>query len=224
MSSKSKKKPLVRRVTVYTDDAPLLALGDARDELETAEIDAKARYEQRISLVRAVNPSAVELLTTETSLHTEQQAYLQPYRDALTAAEDAVRAASEQYVFKSPGHRAYQDLLAEHPPTEDDHDRARKVTGRAETLALWHDETFEPALISMCCIGAGLTVEEADKLVANLPPRNTERALSIDEASELRDEWTDAEWDQLWDAAILVSRGVRQVDLGKSSRPVSQRD
>jgi hypothetical protein len=89
-------------------------------------------------------------------------------------------------------------------------------------LALWHDETFEPALISLCCIGAALTVGDADKLRANLPGRNAEPALTIEDASELRDEWTDSEWDQLWDAAILVSRGVRQVDLGKASRAANK--
>lgn len=223
MSNKSKKKPLVRRVTIYTDDEPIRALEDARADLEAAECAAEARYTQRLSLARAVNPSAEELLKTEEGLHAERERTLEPLRDAVTAAEDAVREASELYVFKSPGYRAYQDLLAAHEPTEADHDQARKATGRAEALALWHEETFEPALISLACIGAALTVDEADKLVANLPPRNAEPALTFDEAVEIRNTWTDAEWDQLWGAAIEVSRGARQVDLGKSSRAASKR-
>lgn len=222
MSSKSKKKPLVCGVTIYTDDAPLLILEEARAALEAAERDAKDRYEQRLAIIRGSNPPADELLKHEARLHQERETAAQPQRDAVTAAEDAVRDASEIYLFKSPGYRAYQDLLAEHPPTEEDHDRARKVTGRAETLALWHDETFEPALISLTCIGAGLTVDEADKLRENLPGRNVEAALTVEEAAELRNDWTDSEWDQLWDAAILVSRGVRQVNLGKASRAASK--
>lgn len=201
MSSKSKKKPLVRRVEIVTDDEVIEALGAARAELADAEQDAKQVYDRRIALARSANPPAAELLAIDERLDAEREEKLKPFREAVEAAEAAVRDATETYVFRSKGHRAYQDLLTakEHVPTEEDHDATRKMTGQAEALALWHAETFEPALVALTCIEPSLTVEEA---------------------TELRDEWNDDEFQQLFNAAYIVSRGRRQVDLGKALRAV----
>jgi hypothetical protein len=123
-----------------------------------------------------------------------------------------VLAASREYVFRSPrierdgktirGRRAFETLAAEHPPTDDDHDDTRKMTGRPEALARWKTDTFTPALLAACC---------------------TDPPLSLDDATEIYEEWTDGEIGELVSAAFVVSQGARQVDLGKASRAASKR-
>lgn len=201
MSSKSKKKPVVRRVSIVIADEPVEALNEARADLAEAEEAARVRYERRLMLARQSNPPATELLKIEAQLDEERERAVTAAREAVAAAEQAVRDASETYVFRSPGRKKYEDLQAAHPPQDDDHDEARTITGRAETLAMWHRATFEPALVALCCVDPELTVAEA---------------------TEFYDEWTDGEWAQLTDAAFAVSRGARQVDLGKALRAVSK--
>lgn len=203
MSGKSRqKKPLQQRVTIYLDDEPLEALGDARTALAQAERSAQDTYERKLALVKATAPPAVELLKHEEQLRAQMEASLTEARAAVEVAEDAVREASQEYVFRSPGRRRFEDLVAAHEPTDDDHDRIRTATGRAEALARWHDETFIPALIAMCAV---------------------DPEVSLDEARVIYDEWTDSEIDRLFSAALLVCEGARHVDLGKGSRAASKR-
>lgn len=209
-----KKKPLEKRVTVFLDDGPIEALEEARAELEDAEAEASEEYERRLKLARNAPsiPSAAEILTIEAGLDATRTEKLAPYRDAVTAAEEAVRNASQEFVFRSPkierdgkeirGRRAFETLVGEHEPTDEDHDDARKMTGQSEALAGWHSDTFIPALISAC---------------ASSP------TVSVEQATEMYEEWNDAEVGDLFQASLLVSRGVRQVDLGKSSRAASKR-
>lgn len=209
-----KKKPLEKRVIVFLDDAPIEALEEARGELEDAEATATEEYERRLKLARNAPsiPSAAEILSIEAGLDGARAEKLTPYREAVAAAEEAVRATSQEFVFRSPkierdgkeirGRRAFETLVAEHEPADEDHDDARKMTGQPEALAGWHSDTFIPALISACAATPTVTVEQA---------------------TEMYEEWNDAEVGDLFAAALLVSRGARQVDLGKSSRAASKR-
>lgn len=197
-----RKKPLEQRVTVYLDDAPIEALADARAELAAAEATAEQKYQRRLTLARQANPTPSELLTIEAGLDQERDAALTPYRRAVEAAEEAVRESTQTFVFRSPGSKAFEDLIAEHPPTDDDHDDARKMTGRPEALARWHTDTFGPALLAACCIDPKLTV---------------------DEATAIYTDWTDTEAGELFAAALAVCQGIRQVDLGKASGPARKR-
>lgn len=192
-----RKKPIEQRVTVYLDDDPIDALEDARAELAAAQVAADAIYDRRLALARAANPPASELLTIESGLDRDRQAATADARAAVDAAEQAVRASAQTFVFRSPGRKAFEDLVAAHPPTDDDHDDARKTTGRPESLARWHSDTFTPALLAATCVDPKLT---------------------DDEAHAIYDEWTDAEVGGLIAAALTVCQGTRQVDLGKASR------
>lgn len=222
MSAKSKKKPLVRSVPVHVDDDTVAALEEAREALQDAEKRADDTYQRRLSVARRPNVTAEELLKVEDGLTQERETSLAPFREAVQQAEEAARAAAEFYVFRSLGHRRYEDLVAEHPPTEEDHDRIRKLTGQPEALAGW-GMGFEPALVARACVGNAVSMEEAEALAKAPPGRDAEPVMSVEEATELRDEWTDAEWQALVQAAFIVSRGVRQVDLGKASRAATAR-
>lgn len=211
-SDHKQKKPLEQRVRVFLDDEPIEALEDAREELSDAEAHAEKRYQTRLALARQANTTPTELMTIEKSLDDERIAAVKDKRDAVEAAEKAVLEASQLYVFRSPriqhdgqelrGNRAFQQLISDHPPEDEDHDDARLITGRPEALARWHTATFAPALIAACC---------------------TEPKLTIKQATEIYEDWTDAESGELFTAALSVCEGSRQVALGKSSRAASKR-
>lgn len=204
------KKPLERRVRVYLDDEPIFALEEARAELAAVEADARQVYEQRFARVRSAAATAAELVDIDRGLMAEMEQACEPARKAVADAEAAVLEASRVYTLRSPhierdgkplrGRRAFEQLIAEHPPSDDDHDDARKAIGRPEALARWHADTFTPALIAACCADPALTVEQA---------------------TEMYEEWTDGEISEIFAAAIAVSQGTRQVDLGKASRAAS---
>lgn len=197
-----RKKPLEQRVTVVLDDDVIDTLNDARADLADAEQKADAVYERKLTLARSANPPASELLTIEARLDAERETALTDLRAAVDTAEQAVRAASQTFVFRSPGRKGFEDLIAEHPPTDDDHDDTRRMTGRPEALARWHSDTFTPALIAACAVDPKISPEQADAMYAD---------------------WTDAEIGELFGAAIAVCQGARQVDLGKASRAASKR-
>lgn len=197
-----RKKPLEQRVTVYLDDDPIDALADAREQLAAAQAIADATYDRRLALARAASPPVSELMTIEGGLDAERAAATADARAGVDAAEQAVRDSAQTFVFRSPGRKAFEDLVAEHPPEEGDHDDARKTTGRPEALARWHSDTFTPALLAATCVDPKLTVEEAQAIY---------------------DEWTDAEVSALVAAALTVCQGARAVDVGKASRAASKR-
>jgi hypothetical protein len=197
-----RKKPLEQRVTIVLDDDVIEALNDARADLADAEQAADATYERKLTLARSANPPASELLTIEGRLDADREKALVEPRAAVDAAEAAVREASQEFVFRSPGRKAFEDLIAEHAPTDEDHDDMRRMTGRPEALARWHSDTFMPALVAACAVDPKISPEQAEAMYAD---------------------WTDAEIGELFGAAIAVCQGARQVDLGKASRAARKR-
>jgi hypothetical protein len=206
------KKPLERRVRVYLDDEPIETLEDARAALTEAETDAEQVYQRRLTLAKSASPTPPELLTIDDGLSRERDQALEPLRKAIADAEAAVLEASRVFVLRSPrierdgkvlkGHRAFEELIAEHPPQDSDHDDSRRMTGRPEALARWHTDSFTPALLAACCV---------------------DPVLTVDEATTVYEDWTDGELGELVAAAFAVSQGARQVDVGKASRAASTR-
>lgn len=189
------KKPLRRTVTVFLDDEPIDALEQARADLDEQQTTADAVYDRRVALLRTAHLPVVELLDGEARLATERDDTLAPYRKAVTDAEEAVRKASQTYVFASIGRHAYEALIADHPATDADHEHAQTQTRDQTARARWHADTFAPALLSAACVEPGITVEEA---------------------TDMYREWTDVEFGELFGAALAVNEGRRVVDLGKS--------
>jgi hypothetical protein len=65
------------------------------------------------------------------------------------------------FYLRAIGHKAYQELLAEHPPTDEDHAETAKLgAGRAR----WSIEGFPRALIQASCVDPVLSDADMDEV------------------------------------------------------------
>lgn len=117
--------------------------------------------------------------------------------DDLEAAAAEARAALEAETvtlrFRSIGRKAYDALLRQHPPTEEQKAEATKE-GTPEPP--YDIDSFAPALVAASCIEPMMTPEQV---------------------RELWDEWNTAEILPCWMAALEVNTQRRVVDLGKGN-------
>jgi hypothetical protein len=87
------------------------------------------------------------------------------------------------FVFESLGRQGYRDLIAEHPPTDEQKAKAREENQIWE----WNPETFLPELVARACVKpVGITPEKVAKF-----------ALKIGTS----------QWDMLYTAALDACRG-----------------
>lgn len=122
-------------------------------------------------------------------------------KDALRAAETALRAAEDEAVeavvafkFQGISRADWESLIDEHQATRDQKEKARLV----DQAAPWNDDTFPPALVAACCVDPEMTYEQAQSMWKS-------------------DRWNFAELDALFNAAYNASRGRRVPQLGKGS-------
>lgn len=140
--------------------------------------------------------------------HDAEQAYerakiLNEPADALKEALDAARAAvleeSVQMVFRSIGRKAYDALLEEFPPTEEQIAEYRKEHADKDGNPAkkgeppYNIELFAPALIAASCV---------------------EPKMTVDQVNEIFDEWNSTEIAEIWTAAHEVNTSRRVVQLG----------
>lgn len=96
-------------------------------------------------------------------------------------------AAEVEFVFQGIGRRAYTDLRAKHPPTQEQKDEAAKQGLEAE----FNPDTFPPALMAASCIQpSGSTVKWWARKY---------------------DEWTVGQISRLWSACLAAQVGVTEV-------------
>jgi hypothetical protein len=144
------------------------------------------------------NPPASELLTIEEpgSTADREKALVEPPPSRRSSCREARCGRRRRRSCSArSGRKAFEDLIAEHPPTDDDHDEVRRMTGRPEALARWHP-TRSPGVARRVCVDPKLSPRQAG----------------------IYEDWTDAEIGELFGAAMTVCQGARQVDLGKASR------
>lgn len=121
--------------------------------------------------------------------------------DADVAAAQATYDEAEQAVRDSvlllrlralprKGDRSFAALKAEHPPTPDDDVRVQEASGNPKDKAVWHTDTFAPALVAACLIEPKITVEQA---------------------AEMAEDWNEAEWSGLYLAALNVNQQATNV-------------
>jgi hypothetical protein len=128
------------------------------------------------------------------------QPYSVPVTITIDPNADPPRTAT--FVFTSIGRVAYETLIADHPPTDEQQTRARqsqlaKGTPPSKIQALqWNSDTFPAALLSKCCTSPRMTASQARQLWDD-PKRNT------------------GELDRLFSAAVLANEAPAQVRLGK---------
>jgi hypothetical protein len=110
--------------------------------------DLKATLEEA---KRARRVAAADLETQQTKDGKEQATRrLEAADEALQAAQAAVDAATVTLTFRGLPRKAYEALVNEHPPTEEE----------AEEGGEWNAETFTPALVAASSVD-GMPIEDA---------------------------------------------------------------
>jgi hypothetical protein len=169
---KSAKKPVQVTVAIHHDDELVVAYEEASDALARAELlqDHDA------------DKDAAEIVQL---------------REAKSAAAEALREATTFITFKSMGRKAYQALIEEHPPTEEQKKQYQTEHGME---APYDQETFAPALVAACAYDS-----------------DGELIWTVEEAEEVFEEWNSSEIVTLFQAAIQCNSARRVTDLGKAS-------
>ncbi len=106
---------------------------------------------------------------------------------AYETARQALQAETVDMRFRAIGRKAYDALVLQHPPGEDQKAKHPEMT--------YDLESFSVALIAASCV---------------------EPAMTVDEVLELAENWNVGEYMQLWMAALEVNTQRRVVDLGKA--------
>lgn len=131
--------------------------------------------------------------------------------DRLKAEFDSVMEAIDDNTvvmkFRSPGRKKYEDLLLEHPPTEEQQEQYKAMYG-PEARAPYDSDTFGPALVALCCAEPKMTVEQ----VAILFDGEYD-----DEGSEVSPPWNGNEILTLFTTAMAVCNSSRVGEMGKDS-------
>lgn len=98
--------------------------------------------------------------------------------------EEACEAASVTFRFRGLSRREHSDLVAAHPPTEEQQQELAEV-GLAATA---NSETFPPALVAASCIE---------------PP-----GVTLEAATKAFQEWPGGAWSVLWRACLTANQGA----------------
>jgi hypothetical protein len=87
----------------------------------------------------------------------------------LTTQRDELRRkakdSSTRFVFESIGRRRWRDLMAEHPPTDEQIQEAKKYDQDLD----FNPETFPAAAMAAACVEPGISVEQAQEMMDELP-------------------------------------------------------
>lgn len=161
------KGPRIRRVKVTMDDVAAQDLEDALDALQSAQRVKNDERDRRVAVLMQQRRETADpgigvagpiLDDVRALVDTWIAAELAPLEDAVAEARARVEAGIKTYTFQSLGNTAYQRLLGEHKAQESDHEEV-KSEGRGER-ALYHAETFGPALVQRCASDPKLSVAE----------------------------------------------------------------
>lgn len=136
MSAVSDLKAKIRRPE---KSVPVCLAGDLQVQFEELERDlAKAREApSRGTLAGGSNPEAAEIARQ------------------IQALQEEMREHTETFKFRGLTRRDYSNLIAKHPPTDEDAEKGSDVN--------W--ETFGVGLIAACCVSHPMSEDEAGELV-----------------------------------------------------------
>ncbi|MFE2346129.1 hypothetical protein [Kitasatospora cineracea] len=168
-----------RTVSICDDDDAKLAVTEAQLTL------AKALAEART----AATANGAD--TGQVDAYVNAHPVVVIARSVLATAEQRLADATIQLTFRGLPRPAWEALLAEHPPTEE----------QAEKGMDYNVLTFPAALISASHVERDETGAEVD-------------GMSVEDAQLLLDEWSDPDAKTLFTGAMLVNQRMR-ADLGK---------
>lgn len=187
---KSAKKPLELRIPVYLNGEPIERLEKAREALEAAKTRHLALQDQS-ERAAALTPGDT---ITDTPVLVEAAVDVERQAAEVSAAEEAVRESTAWFVIRKitpRGRKRYEQLVKAHPPTDE---QVKEAADQGQERPSYDAETFAPALLSASCV---------------------EPLLTLEEATELFDDWSLTECSELLSACLAVNTGRRTVDLGK---------
>lgn len=195
-----RKKPRRETVYVYLDDDAVDAYHEARTAAERAvfERDEGERRAAEAKQAGKELPAGVDLKglrkSADEALRRESEA-----RDLLSENTASLMVAGIP-------NQDYEELVRDHPPTEEDHEEHRRVmvssllaqgtdTDKAEEIArrshaTYNDRALAPPLIAACLV---------------------EPKMTPDEVAEMLGEWNKAEVSRLLGACLRVNEQVRVV-------------
>lgn len=167
------KGPRIRRVKVAMDDVAAQDLEDALEALQVAQAAKAEERDRRVAVLMATRREAFArslanlgagpvLDEVRAEVDAQIVVELAPVEDAVAAARARVQDTMRTYTFQSIGNTAYQRLLDEHKPTEQDHEQV-KTEGRGDR-AIYHAETFAPALVQRCALDPKLSVAQVTEM------------------------------------------------------------
>lgn len=87
---------------------------------------------------------------------------LDQLNDELEALETEAAEYTVEFTFQDIGRRAYDDLLKEHRPTEEEKKEYKDAGG--EGILAYSTSTFPPTLVSVCSFTPKITQKEAEEI------------------------------------------------------------
>lgn len=178
---RSRKRPVTKRYSVALDS-----------DVADAYIEAKEAYE-------AARAKSERLPRELGLLHVADEA-----ETLMRERLDDLEAASAWFICRSIGVNAYEDLVNQHLPTEEQRKKARQE-GHGELG--WNPDTFPAALIERCTSYVVGVNDDGEEILESLT------AEFVKELFE-DDRWNTAEVMGLVAAAIEVNSARRIVDMG----------
>lgn len=166
------KKANLQRVHIAMDPEVAEAYGEAKNAFDVAKLIAEARPD---------DPKLSMALEAE--------------KLRLAEAKAALREDAVTFTFRGIGRKSYDDLVAEHPPTDEQRQKSVELTGDPRNIG-FNTDTFPPVVIFRSMIEPEMTQEEVN-------------ALYDDPA------WNGPEVMELFAAALAVNSTRRVVELGK---------
>lgn len=184
---------LARTVSCY-----IITDSEAADAYETAlgvfnaqEQELAASFPRRAAAVRASLPVTItpeEASDALERLREADAAVLAPFREELTAAEDALDAVRERWTFRSLGRAAWRELVKANPPTEEDNTYWASEGGTG--AAPYSFESLPRPLIAAATVSPMVTRAEVDEMFDG-------------------PDWNDAELTTLFQHALLAQTQAR---------------
>lgn len=166
------KKPNRKEAPILLDSELSAEITKKQQEIEA--LDRKVKSSRGKSLA---DTTGKELLTLS---------------EELEALLDKAEESTVIFTFQDIGRKKYDDLVRDHPPT-DDQKKEFKEQGGNGVLA-YNPETFPQALMSKTCIQPIMTLEEAEKIC---------------------EEWSEGDIETLFFTAIAACKERTSVPLSK---------
>lgn len=161
------KKPRITHIDVILDSEAAEAFDDAQNAYDRLESTLRTTRPQRLAEARnALAPtSSTEEFTQAASgvVAADDEALAEALAE-VEAARLVLEAATQRYKFRGLGRKRWEDLKAEHPPRDEDHENARAATDSADAEAEYNVDALAPALIQEASVSPRLSVEDVDEI------------------------------------------------------------